>query len=416
MNKYNIGWISAAAYATTGYGRICKEVVSRLIYKNHKIINIGGIGGTTVWGGKLNYPVELPVQSPENNSKITKQRTIKVNIPIVPTIGHMAGKDVINVYIQKYNLQLLIAHWDCFAINYLQHLNIPTIAHIPIDAPFTRNMYNDVKNCDKIVAFSKFGYNELLKWFKPDRLGYIPHGIEINEWKMFGDIKKSKLAAKYFGSSETLNILSVCANIGERKQIPFKLLVFKEFLKNHPKSKLFLFTNPTVHFPKGYNIRGFVNQLGLEDHVFFPKYDPIIEPWSIKELVELYNSADIYLTTTLGEGFGVPMLESMACGTPVVGPRNSTIPELVGDHGYIYEISNDFEFVPVWIPTLQVYPAPSKISLLKTLDHIYHNQIELKEKSLASRLFAEQYSWKNIIPLWEKLIKGIFEEKKIIRN
>ena len=166
MREINIGWLSAAAYAQTGYGRICKEVVGRLIKNEWSIINIGGIGGTTVWGGKMMYPY----------------KELGIEIPVVPTVGQLAGQDVIHTFIDKYNLNLLITHWDCFAIDFATKLEIPCIPYLPIDAPFTEKMFNDVKNAYKIVAFSKFGYGELLKWFPPEKVEYIPHGINTSEW------------------------------------------------------------------------------------------------------------------------------------------------------------------------------------------------------------------------------------------
>ena len=52
---------------------------------------------------------------------------------------------------------------------------------------------------------------------------------------------------------------------------------------------------------------------------------------SKNELVDLYNIADLFAFPSLYEGFGIPPLEAMACGTPVVAANNSSIPEVVGD-------------------------------------------------------------------------------------
>ena len=52
---------------------------------------------------------------------------------------------------------------------------------------------------------------------------------------------------------------------------------------------------------------------------------------SKEELVDLYNLADVFVFPSLYEGFGIPPLEAMACGTPVIAANNSSIPEVVGD-------------------------------------------------------------------------------------
>lgn len=56
---------------------------------------------------------------------------------------------------------------------------------------------------------------------------------------------------------------------------------------------------------------------------------------SDERLVELYQGAAAFLDTSLYEGFGFQVLESMACGTPVVASRATSLPELVGDAGLL---------------------------------------------------------------------------------
>ncbi|MGC8785920.1 MAG: glycosyltransferase family 4 protein [Anaerolineae bacterium] len=52
-------------------------------------------------------------------------------------------------------------------------------------------------------------------------------------------------------------------------------------------------------------------------------------------LVELYNMADVFVLPSLYEGFGLPVLEAMACGTPVIAANAASLPEVVGDAGLL---------------------------------------------------------------------------------
>ncbi len=52
---------------------------------------------------------------------------------------------------------------------------------------------------------------------------------------------------------------------------------------------------------------------------------------SKEELIDFYNLADVFVFPSLYEGFGIPPLEAMACGTPVIAANNSSIPEVCGD-------------------------------------------------------------------------------------
>jgi glycosyltransferase involved in cell wall biosynthesis len=59
-----------------------------------------------------------------------------------------------------------------------------------------------------------------------------------------------------------------------------------------------------------------------------------------EDLPALYNLADLFAFPTLYEGFGLPALEAMACGTPVVTAANSCMPELVGDAALLVEATD----------------------------------------------------------------------------
>lgn len=68
-----------------------------------------------------------------------------------------------------------------------------------------------------------------------------------------------------------------------------------------------------------------LNRLGLQDRVYFPGY------LSDEELACVYCGADVFFYPSLYEGFGLPVLEAMACGTPVVCSDVASIPEVAGD-------------------------------------------------------------------------------------
>lgn len=68
-----------------------------------------------------------------------------------------------------------------------------------------------------------------------------------------------------------------------------------------------------------------VQRLGLESHLHFTGYV------ADEDLPALYNGADLFAFPSLYEGFGLPVLEAMACGTPVVTSDTSSLPEVAGD-------------------------------------------------------------------------------------
>lgn len=74
-----------------------------------------------------------------------------------------------------------------------------------------------------------------------------------------------------------------------------------------------------------------LEQLGVAEHVRF------LRQVSTDDLVLLYNLASLFVFPSLYEGFGLPLLEAMACGVPVIASNNSSIPEVVGEAALLFD-------------------------------------------------------------------------------
>lgn len=77
-----------------------------------------------------------------------------------------------------------------------------------------------------------------------------------------------------------------------------------------------------------------VKELGLEEKVRFTYQ------LSEQELVEIYQHAGVFVYPSLYEGFGLPPLEAMASGVPVITSNSSSLPEVVGDAGIMVDPGN----------------------------------------------------------------------------
>jgi len=125
-------------------------------------------------------------------------------------------------------------------------------------------------------------------------------------------------------------------------------------------------------------------RLGLADSVRFLGHVPQAD------LPALYSAADLFVFPSLYEGFGLPALEAMACGTPVVASNVSALPEVVGD-------------AALQVSPLDVEALADAIERLLRDDRL---RADLRERGLerarqfswekAARRTAEVYSWASV--------------------
>lgn len=397
----NIGWLSASPSATTGYGTQTLEVCKRLMAR-HNVVCIGQVGDTVVWGGRQ----ELPMPNGQ-----------KLKI-IALAEGVSAANVIDKYYVPEFNLDVIVGFMDAFALEYLNDLKTPVVGWIPIDGYFTDKWRNYLRNYYKIFTYSRFGYDELKKWFPPSKIGYIPHGIP----EEFRPRDKAAIREKLGIRQDAFLICNVGANIGPRKELPLLMKTFAKFSKTHKDAYLVMHTNPTMPFPRGYDLISWRRYLGIEDRCFFPKYDPILAPTSTDELSEIYSMCDVYVQNSVAEGFGLPIAEAMRCGTPAIAPMNSSQTELIGfkgDRGWLTSCidEDDYVQVPNYVPMMTQYPVPSQKSLLEQLENAYKSPDERIRRGLYAREYiVENHSWKKVMDGWFSQLQQISEELDLYKK
>lgn len=85
---------------------------------------------------------------------------------------------------------------------------------------------------------------------------------------------------------------------------------------------------------ESYEIEQEIESLGISDRVTLKGYI------TDSEKIKMINKAKVYVQPSIYEGFGLPVLEAMACGTPVICGRNSSLPEIAGDAATYADVTN----------------------------------------------------------------------------
>lgn len=100
-----------------------------------------------------------------------------------------------------------------------------------------------------------------------------------------------------------------------------------------------------------------IKERGLEQRVVFPGYVPL------DLLPGLYCGATIFAYVSLSEGFGLPPLEAIACGTPVIASKTSSLPEVVGDAGILVDPENTEEIAEAMLQVIKNPELRMELSL-----------------------------------------------------
>lgn len=279
------------------------------------------------------------------------------------------------LHIPHYNIPLFYRGKMIVTIHDLTHLKLKELLPNKFAYFYAKFMFRvAIKKAVKIITVSENTKNDIIELFEvnPDKIEVIYNGVD----KSFG-IKEEK----------ELKYLYKKYNIPNNK----KLLLYVGNLKPHKNLKRLLYAFSLIDNKDDYRLllvgKAFENQVNLineEKTLGVDKYvihTGIVEN---KELIGLYNIADLFVFPSLYEGFGLPVIEALACGTNVICSNNSSLPEVGGkivDYFDPYDVNDirnkieknvnkklDYKKASNWIKQFNWDDCSNKIS--KIIDEI----------------------------------------------
>lgn len=216
-----------------------------------------------------------------------------------------------------------------------------------------------VKKCQAIIVPSLSTKNDILMRFGK----HLSSKIHITPYAVGTEFKYLNLKRENF-------ILSV-STIEPRKNL-ITLLYAYRLLSKEIKKQYRLKIAGNV----GWNSTDFENELKSED---YQKQIDMLGRVTDEELVSLYNRAALFVYPSLFEGFGLPVVEAMSCGVPVITSDNSSLPE-AGGKAALY-LKNPKDEKELSGKMMQILNSPDQ-------------QIKLSHFSLEQ---AKKFSWDNTV-------------------
>lgn len=386
---------SNAPWVKTGYGTQTASLARRLRDAGHKVViyaTFGLQGGVQEWEG----------------------------MTVLPSNGQGYVDTIIKGHLRYTQPDLVITLYDLWPLRgtgipqMMKDVGARWLAWFPIDAtPISFANLDVLKEVDYPVAMANFVEKELTE-FDPDfKVEVIPHGIE----KDFGYTANGR--KEFRRALQVPEDAFLFGSVGRNAYFPgrkgFDRLIRAFGQANLPNSYLYLHTgdwSESGSVPVSVMLEFYERMFpGITEKVKTADEYNLVMGYSQEGMNALYSSLDCYVQPTLGEGFGIPVMEAQACGCAVIATDCTSMPELVNP--------NSSELVPG--ATEMFVPDPSHRVLIdidklaESMTHIYDIKRDDPAGFLAMKgtagLWANSWDWDRIWhEHWQPTLKKVQNE------
>lgn len=304
---------SNAPWIKTGYGTQAASLARRLRDAGHKVVfycTYGLEGGVQEWEG----------------------------ITCLPGNGGGYTDPIIRGHLRYTQPDLVITLFDIWPLagteipQWIHDVNAKWLAWFPVDAlPISINNLNALKDVDYPVCIANFAEEEINRIAPEFKVAVIPHGIE----KDFGYTANGR--KEFRRSIQVPDDAFLFGSVGRNAYYPgrkgFDRLIRAFAEADLPNSYLYLHTGRWSE-SGSVPIEGVIEFYerehdGLSQRIKLPDDYNLVMGYSQNGMNAMYSAFDCYVQPTLGEGFGIPVLEAQACGAVVIATDCTAMPELL---------------------------------------------------------------------------------------
>lgn len=374
----------------TGFGVVSYNLLKRFHEKGHEIVCLGiNNYGDPYDNEKYPYPI-YPCEkgSPDNIFGTRKLWAIARDFK-PDLIFFLNDPWVIERYLEAKNLDT----------PYLK-----TVAYFPIDGgPLKKTWAKNLAGLDAQICYSNFAEKIVAAAMgsRPDNLHQVYHGVDHRVFKPVNQ----QLARQKIGIPDSAFVIGMVARNQYRKRFDILAQAFAKFSEDKPEAKLYLHT---AIKDIGYDIKDLIEQLNIGNKLILTEDVDAAHGVPEDFLNLIYNSFDVNCLISLGDGFGLPVAESMATGCPQLVSDHSCLKELVDGHGGL-TVKNagwlmNTNGINTWGGLSDVDDLVEKLQLL------YDNKelrIKLAEDGYKF-ISQDKFTWDFAVDKMDRIIKNLF--------
>lgn len=300
--------------------------------------------------------------------------------------------------------------WFDFFFRSLKLKKIPTVVtihdamplrfkeHYPVGIRGRINFFlqkRALKKCSVVITDSEASKKDIVNFLKinEDKVTVVPLAVS-NNFKVLTDNRLIFIKRKYNLPDQ---FLLYVGDANWVKNLPFLVEGFNQIVKDEKFNKLklvlvggvFLKKVEDINHPELESLKK-TNKL-IEE---FNLQDKIIRPGNLTEedLVAFYNLSTIYVQPSIYEGFGLPVLQALSCGTPVISSKGGSLPEVGGEAVLYFNPTNINQFVSLVKEILEDRSLQAKLS-----------KLGLKQ--------AQKFSWFRVVEETKKVYRKVLRHE-----
>jgi glycosyltransferase involved in cell wall biosynthesis len=372
----------------SGFGTVSHAILDRLVTEHGHDVHLLA----TNWRGDYwPTPVKMYLPTQKVASDIYGQsRFIEMLGSLMPDAIFILNDPAVVVNM------LLASPWDTDKVLWRGITNgeveykPPIIGYLPIDGQNTPRSWDILKERVTRVAMSHFGQTAM------PEAPVVWHGVDQSVF--YPRDKKEAKAALGFDPDRFL-ILRVDKN-SFRKDYPDSYRALRPILRKFSDIDVHFHCQPQAY--DGYNLNAMLwNDEDIRDRITFSPNLTGFTGWGTEQLSLLYSAADIFLSTSWSEGFGLTLLEAAACGTSIIAQNVASIPEVVGPGGILIEPDR-----VVTVPQGQEQWLPDVPAFTAAIERLYLSGGVRRKLGNAAAAHALNFSWDIAAEKMAKIIDG----------
>lgn len=343
-----------------------------------------------------------------------RKSTLEINghlVPHYPRGLKPYSDDVMPIWYEEFANEhpelktVLFTLYDVWVYNQME-FDGPIVSWVPLDHITPPPMVLEFlkrKNV-KAVTMAPHGKEQL------DIAGientYIPHSVDTKIFKPTPEINGIPVR-EFMGIDKDAFVVGiVAANKANgsihRKAFAENLLAFSLFKKEHPDAQLYIHTEPTRAFG-GFHIPNLLKAVGLDlKSVLMPDPQVFRTGYPETDLAAFYTAFDVLLSTSYGEGFGIPTIEAQACGTRVITSGFAASKDLASPDSWLVDGQ------PFWDEAqISFFQIPSVNKIVMALKEAYKAERGTSQVAID---FASQFDTETVWnEKWMPFLKDLFQ-------